>query len=156
MKRVKLPLGLRLVQGAIGKKFVMKHYKYGIIKTRYPNMLLIKPSEAQRACRNSFREAVAFAKKDYSDLATRLAWQKKLRKKTRLFGAIVKEYMLMEKRAREAAMETSNRMIRNCFKNSEGKQIISEYFLSGEVKLRIFKTGVIDKCIPEIIHDEPG
>lgn len=39
-----------MVQGAIGKKYVIKHYKHGIVKTKYPDMTAIVASEKQRAC----------------------------------------------------------------------------------------------------------
>jgi hypothetical protein len=50
---------LSIIQGSIGKKFVVKHYKgRKIVITRFPDMSRIVASEKQRVRRNLFREAV--------------------------------------------------------------------------------------------------
>ena len=79
-QRQELPFSLCLVWGAIGKEYVIKHYRYGVIKTRYPDMTRIVASKKQRGCRNLFREAVAFAKTIIADPVKKQEWQKKLQR----------------------------------------------------------------------------
>ena len=57
----------RMIQGAIGKRFVIKHYSYGIIMTRYPNMKNIIPTEKQKLRRRLFRKAVQYAQSICAD-----------------------------------------------------------------------------------------
>ena len=49
-KPCRLPWLLTFVRGAIGKEYVIKHYRYGIIKTKYPDMTNIVASPGQRSC----------------------------------------------------------------------------------------------------------
>src|SRR5450432_3554945 len=74
MKHSKLPLELRMVRGAIGKEFVIKHYDYGIIKTKFPDMTKIVATSAQRKCRNLFAEAVKFANSIKRDPQLKKEW----------------------------------------------------------------------------------
>lgn len=62
-----LPFSLTLIRGAIGKEFVIKHYKDGAVRTRYPDMSGIVATPRQRKCRNLFKEAVAYAKEVIAD-----------------------------------------------------------------------------------------
>src|SRR5206468_12845643 len=73
-----LPLSLRIVRGAIGKEFVIKHYKYGVIRTKYPDMTRIVASMEQRKCRDLFKEAVAYAKVIISDPEGKRKWQNRI------------------------------------------------------------------------------
>ncbi len=116
MKKTKLPFSLRMLQGAIGKRFVIKHYRYGIIKTRYPDMGGIVASAGQRKCRDLFKEAVAYAKRVMKDPELVMQWQRKTGRTRRLFNAIIKDYMLMEQRAKTQQMVIANRIIGNSFK----------------------------------------
>ena len=93
-----LPLSLKLIRGAIGKEFVIKHYKDGIVKTKYPDMSDIVASMRQRKCRNLFRDAVAYAKEVVADKERKICWQKILRKPNPVYNAAIKEYMLREKK----------------------------------------------------------
>jgi hypothetical protein len=77
MKRTELPFSLRMLQGAIGKRFVIKHYKYGIIKSRFPDMSRIVTSEGQRKCRDLFKDAVAYARLVMQDPALVKIWRQK-------------------------------------------------------------------------------
>ena len=56
-----------LIRGAIGKEYVIKHYRYGVIRTKYPDMTNIIASTRQRKCRDLFKEAVAYAKAVIAD-----------------------------------------------------------------------------------------
>src|SRR6476469_10256547 len=89
------------VQGAIGKRFVIKHYKWYIIKTKFPDMTNIKPSAKQVECRNRFREAVAYAKAEMAHPVAKSQWLKRTRKKWRVFNFIIKTYLRMQKEMRE-------------------------------------------------------
>src|SRR5665647_797308 len=60
MKR--MPFLLNLIQGSIGKKYVVKHYRKGIVVTKYPHMTGIIASKKQVVCRASFAEAAAYAR----------------------------------------------------------------------------------------------
>lgn len=107
-----LPLTLQLVQGAIGKEFVIKHYHYGRVKTRYPDMSRIVASVHQRKCRDLFKEAVVFAKTVIADKPRKEAWQKKLRRRNGVYNEAIKYFMLKDKRAKEAAILLANSLIR--------------------------------------------
>ncbi len=56
MAKVKLNSALQHLRGAIDG-YVYKHYSYGIVVTRMPRMNRIKPSPAQLAQRERFRQA---------------------------------------------------------------------------------------------------
>ena len=90
MKR--LPFILRNLRGAIGKRFVIKHYKYEIIKTKFPNMKNIIPSEAQKQRRRLFRLAVKYAQSIYANSALKEEKRKLLRRPKLLFQALMKEW----------------------------------------------------------------
>ena len=90
MKR--LPFKYRIISGAIGKRFVIKHYSYGIIMTRYPNMKNIIPSQAQKMRRRLFRKAVKYAQSIYANPALKEEKRRMLRKPKRLFQALMKEW----------------------------------------------------------------
>ena len=114
-----VPLSLKLIRGAIGKEFVIKHYKDGAVKTKYPDMSGIVASTKQRKCRNLFKEAVAYAKGVIADSERKTCWQKKLRKRNAVYNAAVKEFMLREKKAKQQAFIATNRLLRNAMMNSQ-------------------------------------
>ena len=90
MKR--LPLKYRIIRGAIGKRFVIKHYRYGIIMTRYPNMKNIIPSEAQKMRRRLFGKAVKYAQSIYANPTLKEAKRRMHRRPKRLFQSLMKEW----------------------------------------------------------------
>ena len=92
MKRKRLPLRYRMIRGAIGKRFVIKHYTYGAIMTRYPNMNNIIPTEAQKLRRRLFRKAVQYAQSIYADPVRKEERRRILRRPKRLFQALMKEW----------------------------------------------------------------
>ena len=61
MATVKLNSALQHLRGAIDG-FVYKHYSYGIVVTRVPRMDKIKPTPAQLAQRDRFRQAAKYHK----------------------------------------------------------------------------------------------
>ncbi|HEY0751866.1 MAG TPA: hypothetical protein VGD26_11965 [Chitinophagaceae bacterium] len=93
----KLPFIYRMIRGAIGKRFVIKHYKYGIVKTRYPDMSRIVPSEAQRMRRRLFKRAVVYAQKVYANPALKEEKRRMLRRPKRLFQALMKDWFRQQK-----------------------------------------------------------
>ncbi|MEO8769395.1 MAG: hypothetical protein ABI402_04905 [Ferruginibacter sp.] len=111
-----LPFSLTLIRGAIGKEFVIKHYKDGAVKTKYPDMSGIVATVRQRKCRNLFKEAVAYAKEVIADVERKRCWQEKLRKRNAVYNAAVKEYMLREKKEKQQQLLETNRLLRNAVK----------------------------------------
>lgn len=121
-----LPLSLRIVRGAIGKEFVIKHYRWGIIKTKYPDMTRIIASAGQRSCRNLFKEAVAYAKKVMADTIQKKAWRKRVRHKHRVFNQIIKAYMLEAKKAAKERVITGKYLLRFCFKTATTTETVMQ------------------------------
>ena len=97
---------LTMIRGAIGKELVVKHYRYGVVVTRYPDMSGVGASAGQRACRDVFREAVAFAKGVFADGVRKAYYREKLGKVRGLFQAVVREYM---KNVRRETSEVSGK-----------------------------------------------
>ena len=115
MKREPIPLLLTWIRGAIGKEFVIKHYWYGVVKTKFPDMTKIIASAGQRKCRNLFKEAVAYAKTVIADPVKKKEWEKKVKIKYRVFNRVIKEYMLAAKKALEQRQQIGAKIIRSCF-----------------------------------------
>ena len=93
-----LPYRLRWAQGAIGKRFVIKHYKNRRVITKFPDMTRIIASKGQRKCRDLFKEAVAYALSIVRNKEKKEEWRKKLRKKPGdVYNALIKAYMLEAK-----------------------------------------------------------
>ncbi len=115
-KPCKLPWLLTFVRGAIGKEYVIKHYRYGIIKTKYPDMTKIVASPGQRSCRDLFKTAVKRAQKTMDNPEQRAAWLKKVRQKHRLFNQLVKHFMLEAKKAAKKRETEGKYLIRSSFK----------------------------------------
>ena len=90
--KTRLPFIFTLLTGAIGKRFVIKHYKYGVVMTRYPNMKNIIPSQAQKMRRRLFRKAVQYAQSIYANPALKEEKRRMLRRPKRLFQALIKEW----------------------------------------------------------------
>ena len=93
----KIPFSFTLIKGAIGKQFVVKHYRKGPIVTKYPDMTSIIASKNQEACRQRFQEASAYAVFIIGDPAKREALELRIGKVTGLYNAAIKEYMLSER-----------------------------------------------------------
>ena len=81
-----------MIKGAIGKRFVIKHYVYGAIMTKYPNMKNIIPSAKQKKSRRLFSLAVKYAQSIYANPALKEEKRRLLRKPKRLFQALMKEW----------------------------------------------------------------
>ena len=100
MKRKRLPLRYRMIRGAIGKRLVIKHYSYGVVMTRYPDMKNIIPSEAQKMSRRLFRKAVKYAQSIYADPVRKEQERRMMRRPKRLFQALMKEWFNKRKETR--------------------------------------------------------
>ena len=124
MKKKKQPIRILLtwIRGAVGKDFVIKHYKYGVVKTKFPDMTRIIASVQQRKCRNLFKEAVAYAKIVYADPVKRKEWAARTRKKHRVMNYIIKEYILAAKEAALKRQEIATIIIRKCFSHLTGRK----------------------------------
>ena len=110
-----LPWSLKQIRGAIGKEYVIKHYSYGAIKTKYPDMTRIVASTQQRKCRNLFIEGVEYAKAIMKDPVQKEEWLKKVRKKHRLFNYLVAKGMAIAKAEAAKRQEAGEEIIRRCF-----------------------------------------
>jgi hypothetical protein len=94
---------LGMIQGSIGKCFVVKHYrankkkkwKKTIVITRYPDMSGIVASEKQRVRRDLFKEAVVYAQWILSDPERKEIFRKTLPRKKRkhVYQAAIRLYM---------------------------------------------------------------
>lgn len=93
MKRRKLALQFANIRGSIAKSIVVRHTPYGVIVQRYPDMSRIRPTTAQKNCRSSFRDAVAWAKQVIADPDMKKEWQKKLRRVNGVYNAAISFYM---------------------------------------------------------------
>jgi hypothetical protein len=90
---------LRIIQGAIGKSYVVKRYRGGrIVVTRFPDMSGIVASAKQRVRRALFREAVVYAKWIIADAERKKVFQKSLprRKQRKVYQAAIQLYMRMQ------------------------------------------------------------
>ena len=131
-----LPWSLKTIRGAIGKEYVIKHYSYGAIKTKYPDMSKIIASTLQRKQRNLFKEGVAFAKIVMSDPVQKEVWLKKVRKKHRLFNYLVAKGIALAKAEAAKRQENGEQIIGTCFikgvatqktEDSLGKRLTTNY-----------------------------
>jgi hypothetical protein len=89
---------LSIIRGAVGKRFVVKHYRgkrKKLVVTRYPVISGIVASEQQRVRRDLFREAVVYARWIISDEERKKAFRKKLpgRKQRHVYQAAIQLYM---------------------------------------------------------------
>ena len=88
-----------MIRGAVGKEFVVKHYKGGkIVVTKYPDMSGIVASGKQRERRDLFREAVVYARWIVADEERKKAFRKTLpwKKRRYVYQAAIRLYMSMQ------------------------------------------------------------
>lgn len=91
-----------MIQGSIGKRYVVKHYQYGIVVTKFPDMKGIIASRKQKVCRNTFKEAVAYAREIIRNPEKKKALLTRIGKGKKLYQAAIKEYM---QRVKTSAIE---------------------------------------------------
>ncbi len=126
MKR--LPFIYRMIRGAIGKRFVIKHYAYGVVIARYPNMKSIIPSEAQKLRRRLFKKAVLYAQSIYAKPAVKEEKRRLMRRPKRFFQALMKEWFRKKEERKywnERRLKTwkQNLALTECFSFSETSSI---------------------------------
>ena len=120
---------------------MVKHYRYGIVTTKFPDMSKVIASKQQRSCRNLFREAIAYAKGVIADPVQKAKWQKKIRVPDSVYNAAVKEYMLRDKKKREREELETLRLLRKAVRHeNQDKVSLSLY---GKVK---DKTSMANSC----------
>jgi hypothetical protein len=95
MKKNQISFIEKHIQGAIGKRFVIKHYKGGkVVKTKFPDMTNIKPSLKQKACRQRFADATVYATAIMHDEAQRTEWEQRTgKRKNILRGELISLHM---------------------------------------------------------------
>jgi hypothetical protein len=84
---------LHNLRGQIGKQMVVKQYGRKTVVTKYPDMSKVKPSKLQKAKRNDFAEAVAYAQSILHDSVKKKAYAKKLKKGVSVYQAAIREWM---------------------------------------------------------------
>ena len=120
----KVPFVLRLLQGAIGKKYVVKHYGYGLVITKFPEMTHIVASTKQKIRRRLFKQAVGFAKRIYIDSKKKEAYWKKLRRPKRFYQALMKVWF-REKEEKDCLSKISLKRRDNPICKEKGHTTIS-------------------------------
>ena len=129
----------RMIRGGIGKEYVIKHYKgRRIFRTKFPDMSRIVATEKQRACRNKFKEAVAYSREFISDPKRKRAYQLKKRiRNNDVYNRVIGEYLLREKRAREAADLLAERLWRQAV-----EEVPADFMEKSEITQRVLRTDV--------------
>ena len=88
-----IPFHLKLIQGSIGKKFVIKQTKTGPVLSKFPDMEKIQPSPLQIKQRELFKEAVKYSNSIFADPVQKVEWEKKLSKKKKLSTQLIQKYL---------------------------------------------------------------
>ncbi len=97
MAKAELNSLLRALSGSVGG-LVFKQYRHGVVVTRVPRMDHIKPSPAQRAQRERFRQAAVFHRTVVADPALRKRYATVARKKGLPLSAVtLAEFMKMKR-----------------------------------------------------------
>jgi hypothetical protein len=150
-----LPWSLKQIRGAIGKEYVIKHYSYGAIKTKYPDMTNIIASTHQRKQRNLFKESVEYTRSVMSDPIQKELWLKRVRKKHRLFNYLVAKGMAFAKTDPAKRQLAGERIIGTCFEtrdtvpgsqkpeNNIGKQLPAVNFFASPSTGSLNAVGVL-------------
>lgn len=95
MAIVKNSILLKGLSGAIGKDIVLKTYGNKTVISKSPDMSGIKPSKKQKAKRNRFAEAVAYAQKINNSASLKEVYRKKnkVKKEQSVYHAAIKEFL---------------------------------------------------------------
>ena len=148
MRRKKVPLHLRTIRGSLGKELVIKHYSWGVIMTKFPDMSGIIASAKQRKCRNIFKEAVAYAQTVIADPVKKAEWQKRIRRRNGVYNKAITAYMLKARCDKERETLLIAKEMRFAFKNETSRKSIyvespAKFVLSNEeiTENRFLETG---------------
>jgi hypothetical protein len=115
----------KMIQGRIGKRYVIKHYKTYKVKTKVPDMSKIIPSRGQKRQRRLFRLAVQYAQEIYWNPVKREEKERIYRRPWRLFQKLMKEWFKKRKAKREAAQRRLNMWRRNVELNGGRMMVVS-------------------------------
>jgi hypothetical protein len=118
-----IPFSVRMIQGAIAKTFVVKHYRHGVVVTRYPNMKGIVASPTQQMSRRLFKKAVLYAQQVYANPALKSEKTSRLRRPRRLFQALMKEWFAKRKEKACRCERRRNCWTRNVLINGEQDRV---------------------------------
>jgi hypothetical protein len=88
---------LTKLKGQLGKQLVFKQYGDKTVVTQYPDMSRVKPSALQKAKRNIFKDAVAYAKNITHNPELKKKYLKKVRKGESVYHFALKEYLKKNK-----------------------------------------------------------
>ncbi|HEX2607423.1 MAG TPA: hypothetical protein VHK91_08590 [Flavisolibacter sp.] len=114
----------KMIQGRIGKRYVIKHYKTYKVKTKVPDMSNIIPSRGQKRQRRLFRLAVQYAQEIYWNPVKREEKERIYRRPWRLFQKLMKEWFKKRKAKREAAQRRLKIWRRNVMLTGERLNVI--------------------------------
>lgn len=98
MAKAELNSLLRQLRGSVGG-LVFKQYRHGLVVTRVPRMEGIKPSPAQRAHRERFRQAASFHRQVLADPALKKRYAALARKKGLPLSAVTLAEFMKQKPA---------------------------------------------------------
>jgi len=83
MAKTKLSALVNQIQGKVGH-LVFKHYGDKVVVTQAPDFSKVKPTEAQRAHRRRFTEAVSFVHRMLADPAAKAVYEARAKKEHRV------------------------------------------------------------------------
>ena len=84
-------LMLSMIRGKVGN-VIVKHYAYGIVVSKVPDMPNINPTQPQQVKRAAFKEAVAYAQSILRDPEKKAAYQKTLKRGKNVYQGAIKEF----------------------------------------------------------------
>lgn len=97
MARVGKNSSLNDISGHIGRQLVLKKYATKTVVSVYPDMSKVKPSKQQKARRNIFKEAVAYARNINNDPASKKKYMKKVKAGQSVYHFAIQEYLSKNK-----------------------------------------------------------
>jgi hypothetical protein len=135
-----------MIRGSLGKQIVIKHYKWGVVMTKFPNMKGIIASAKQRKCRNVFREAVAYAQTVIADPVKKAEWQKRIRRRNGVYNKAITAYMLKAKCDKERETLLIVKEMRLAFKNEIS---IKSTYVESPAKFVMSNEVITEECFLE-------
>lgn len=88
---------LSKLNGQLGRQVVFKQYGDKTVVSAYPDMSRVKPSKKQKANRNVFKEAVAYAKNITGTPELKKKYLKKVKAGESVYHYVLKEYLKKNK-----------------------------------------------------------
>ncbi|RZK67957.1 MAG: hypothetical protein EOO92_23770 [Pedobacter sp.] len=84
------------MSGTIGKQLVFKNYSYGTVVSRVPDMSKVIPTALQKAEKNRFKLAVAYAKQVLANPAMEADMRSRTPVGKRVYHQAISEFMSKE------------------------------------------------------------